>query len=204
MTDDDYAAARCMAYAGAYEALADKHYCRPCDAALAKVMDGSIPNFSLRMHEGTAAMLRPQIKTIEARRAEYNERYYRIAAQLNALPGCSVEDQLPQVTIVGDSVQFNVEADALGPDLDAGADAFLAKCAARACRSSASAQAATRGISRTGSTPRRRSAVYRSRPTSSVELLTCASRYCSRRRILRSWSRSSRSRSPRSPPASSR
>jgi len=131
VTDDDYAAARCMAYAGAYEALADKHFCRPCDAALAKVMDGSIPNFSLRMHEGTAAMLRPQIKTIEARRAEYNERYYRIAAQLNALPGCSVEDQLPQVTIVGDSVQFNVEADALGPDLDAGADAFLAKCAAR-------------------------------------------------------------------------
>ena len=115
VTDDDYAAARCMAYAGAYEALADKHFCRPCDAALAKVMDGSIPNFSLRMHEGTAAMLRPQIKTIEARsRAEYNERYYRIAAQLNALPGCSVEDQLPQVTIVGDSVQFNVEADALG------------------------------------------------------------------------------------------
>ena len=36
VTDDDYAAARCMAYAGAYEALADKHYCRPCDAALAK------------------------------------------------------------------------------------------------------------------------------------------------------------------------
>ena len=35
------------------------------------------------------------------------------------------------MTIVGDSVQFNVEADALGPDLDAGADAFLAKCAAR-------------------------------------------------------------------------
>merc|ERR1719359_1352063 len=45
VTDDDYAAARCMAYAGAYEALADKHFCRPCDAALAKVMDGSIPNF---------------------------------------------------------------------------------------------------------------------------------------------------------------
>ena len=40
------------------------------------------PNFSLRMHEGTAAMLRPQIKTIGAPR-EYNERYYRIAAQLN-------------------------------------------------------------------------------------------------------------------------
>ena len=68
VTDDDYAAARCMAYAGAYEALADKHFCSPCDAALAKVMDGSIPNFSLRMHEGTAAMLRPQIKTIGAPR----------------------------------------------------------------------------------------------------------------------------------------
>jgi len=131
VTNDDFAAARCMAYAGAYEQLADKHFCRPSDEALKEVMDGSIPNFSLRMHEGTAAMLRPQILTIEKRRAEYNERYYRIAAQLNALPGCSVEDQLPEVTIVGDSVQFNVEATALGPDLEAGAAAFLAKCEAR-------------------------------------------------------------------------
>ena len=31
------------------------------------------------------------------------------------------------MTIVGDSVQFNVEAAALGADLDEGANAFLAK-----------------------------------------------------------------------------
>jgi len=131
VTDDDFAHAKAMAYAGAYEVLADKHECRPCDAALAEAMDGSIPNFSLRMHEATAAMLRPQILTIEKRRAEYNERYYRIADQLRALPGVSVEEQLPEVTIVGDSVQFNVEAAALGADLDEGANAFLAKCEAR-------------------------------------------------------------------------
>ena len=70
VTDDDFAHAKAMAYAGAYEVLADKHECRPCDAALAEAMDGSIPNFSLRMHEATAAMLRPQILTIEKRRAE--------------------------------------------------------------------------------------------------------------------------------------
>ena len=131
VTDDDYKFAKAMAYAGAYEVLALKHVRCPSQDALDAAMDGSIPNFSLRMHEATAAMLRPQILTIEKRRAIYNERYYRIAARLAAIPGVSVEDQRDEVTIVGDSVQFNVEAAVLGDDLDAGANAFLQQCEAR-------------------------------------------------------------------------
>ncbi|KAH8072706.1 aminotransferase [Aureococcus anophagefferens] len=72
-----------------------------------------------------------EILTIEKRRAVYNERYYRIAARLDALPGVSVESQRDEVTIVGDSVQFNVEAAVFGDDLEAGANAFIAQCEAR-------------------------------------------------------------------------
>ncbi|KAH8081055.1 aminotransferase [Aureococcus anophagefferens] len=127
--DDDFKFAKAMAYAGAYEVLAKKHERCPSQAALDVAMDGSIPNFSLRMHEATAAMLRPQILTIEKRRAVYNERYYRIAAR-SALPACP-SSQRDEVTIVGDSVQFNVEAAVFGDDLEAGANAFIAQCEAR-------------------------------------------------------------------------
>ncbi|KAJ1462327.1 pyridoxal phosphate-dependent transferase [Pelagophyceae sp. CCMP2097] len=136
-TDDDDAMATAMAYAGAYEVLAKKHVVVPSQAALDKVMDGSIPNFSLRMHEATAAMLRPQIKTVDQRRSEYNRRYYKVAAMLDALPGVSVPKQLDQVTIVGDSVQFHVTRDTFAShDADAsavskGTDDFLARCLER-------------------------------------------------------------------------
>merc|ERR1719331_2618927 len=61
------------------------------------------------MHCVSAAMIRPQIDTIDARREKYNERYYAFADRLNALPGVEVPEQHPEVTIVGDSVQFNLK-----------------------------------------------------------------------------------------------
>lgn len=128
-TDDDDLAARAMAYAGCYETLARKHARVPSGAALAKAMDGSIPNFSLRMHEATAAMLTPQLLNVDDRRAAYNERYGAVAAALDALPGVTVPRQRPEVTIVGDSVQFNVDAATL--PAAANADALVARCEER-------------------------------------------------------------------------
>ena len=58
-------------------------------AALARAMDGSIPNFSLRMHEATAAMLTRQLLDVDDRRAAYNERYGAVAAALDCF-GSSV------------------------------------------------------------------------------------------------------------------
>jgi len=138
VTDDDHMFAKAMAYAGAYETLADKHLCKPSREALEAAMDGTVPNYSLRMHEATAAMLRPQILTIDARREQYNERYYDVAARLDALPRVSVPRQLPDVTIVGDSIQFHLDlASNGGSDEDdeaaacANAETFLARCAER-------------------------------------------------------------------------
>jgi hypothetical protein len=90
-------------------------------------VNNMLPNFSLRMHEVTAAMILPQIDTIELRRSKYNSRYYALAARLRLLPGVQVPEQLPQVTIVGDSIQFNVE----GLDTLEKTDKFLSLCAAR-------------------------------------------------------------------------
>ena len=125
LTDDDDHIAAAMTYAGAYEALAAKHLCRPPPEAMARVRN-RLPNYSLRMHEVTAAMIAPQIATIDARRATYNARHYALAARLRALRGVSVPEQLPQVTIVGDSIQFNV--DGLSA---AQTDGFLARCGER-------------------------------------------------------------------------
>ena len=110
LTDDDFAFAKAMAYAGAYETLAQKHAVRPSQEALDDAMDGSIPNYSLRMHEATAAMLRPQILTIDQRREQYNSRYYDVAERISSLhTRITVPVQLPEVTIVGDSVQFFID-----------------------------------------------------------------------------------------------
>jgi hypothetical protein len=86
------------------------------------------------MHEATAAMLIPQIATVNERREIYNERYYRIASRLNSVQGVTVPQQLPEVTIVGDSIQFNVAAQVFGTSseqAESNIDAFLNKCANR-------------------------------------------------------------------------
>ena len=66
-----------------------------------------------------------------SRREIYNERYYKIAALIDALPGVSVPAQLPEVTIVGDSIQFNVDAAEFGDDLERATATFVQRCSAR-------------------------------------------------------------------------
>ncbi|KAJ8609361.1 hypothetical protein CTAYLR_009306 [Chrysophaeum taylorii] len=124
--DDDYFAAA-MAYAGAYESLAKKHITVPKQDSLATFLDGSIPNYSLRMHEASAAMLRPQIETIDSRRAVYNDRYEYVVSRLQAkCDHVVVPDQLKEVTPVADSLQFNV------PKIKTeNIDLFLSRCEAR-------------------------------------------------------------------------
>lgn len=131
VTDDDEIIAQAMAYAGAYEVLSKKHKCVPSKESLARHMDGSIPNYSLRMHEATAAMIRPQLRTVEERREKYNERYYRIADRLGSVDGVTVPQQLHQVTIVGDSIQFSIDPEFFGSEPQGGVDDFIARCAER-------------------------------------------------------------------------
>lgn len=104
-TNDDVMAAKAICYAGMYEKLYQKHKARP-DDAIFEAIKHSIPNFSLRMSELSAAVLRPQMKTLEARIAKYQARYDLLIPRLKTLSHVEVPEQLPQVRIVPDSVQF--------------------------------------------------------------------------------------------------
>jgi dTDP-4-amino-4,6-dideoxygalactose transaminase len=106
-TNDDEYMAKAMCYAGCYEGLYSKHLLSP-PASVMEAVKLNIPNFSLRMHAVTAAMLRPQIRTLDARIEVYNERYASVVKRLRAHPNLVVPDQLPEVGIVADSVQFNL------------------------------------------------------------------------------------------------
>jgi dTDP-4-amino-4,6-dideoxygalactose transaminase len=107
VTDDDELAAKAICYAGCYEKLYKKHALSP-PAEVFERVKLTIPNFSLRMHAATAAMIRPQIATLDERIANYNERYAYISPMINSHPKIEVPEQLPEVDIVADSIQFNL------------------------------------------------------------------------------------------------
>lgn len=105
-TDDDEVAAKAYCYAGCYEQLYQKHIISPPDEVFDRVKKQT-PNYSLRMHSLTAAVIRPQILSLEDRIEKYNRRFYKIGAALNAgSPHINVPDHHHKVRIVGDSIQF--------------------------------------------------------------------------------------------------
>lgn len=109
VTNDPAVAAKVAVYAGAYEALHEKHITVP-SAEHFEGLSAELPNYSMRMDAVRAAMIRPQIKTVNSRRDKYNERYYKLKGRLEKLKGVSVPEQYEQVTIVGDSLQFALES----------------------------------------------------------------------------------------------
>jgi dTDP-4-amino-4,6-dideoxygalactose transaminase len=108
LTDDDVMAAKVAVYAGAYEALSERHITVPPKEVFGD-LPNQIPNYSLRMSCLTAAVIRPQIKTLEERVEKYNKRYYMIADRLNRHPNIDVPKQHEKVRICGDSIQFNLK-----------------------------------------------------------------------------------------------
>jgi dTDP-4-amino-4,6-dideoxygalactose transaminase len=75
LTNDDDVGAKAAVYAGAYESLHSKHTTVPPAKVFTDAdMSNELPNYSLRMHAVTAAIIRPQINTIDERREQYNAR----------------------------------------------------------------------------------------------------------------------------------
>ena len=127
LTNDDYMAAAVATYAGAYEGLSVKHLTVPSLEAF-KGLSNKLPNYSLRMSSLSAAVIRPQIDTIDQRVSVYNARYAKLTNDLKSRLGglISIPDVTPGVTTpVHDSLQFNL-AESM---TDAQVDNFLAECA---------------------------------------------------------------------------
>jgi len=107
-TDDPEIAARAYCYAGCYEKLYEQHGPASPPAEYFEAVKRETPNYSLRMSDLAASCIVPQVATMEERIATYNERYVRIAAQLDASPHIEVPPLSPRVRPVCDSVQFNL------------------------------------------------------------------------------------------------
>lgn len=110
LTDNDEHAARLIMITGAYERLYRKHTLRPADEVFEAIKAECIPpNYSIRMTQLTAAVIRPQIKTLEKRVAIYDRRYKKVEEFLNTkVRNVHVPAQLEQVRCVCDTIQFNL------------------------------------------------------------------------------------------------
>ena len=111
LTDDPEIAAQTAVIAGAYEGLSVKHTTVPPIEHF-KGKSVELPNYSIRMSNLAAAVIRPQIKTIDERRATYKRRYDYVVEKLESSVGNHL--YIPQVTpgvteMVHDSIQFNLD-----------------------------------------------------------------------------------------------
>jgi dTDP-4-amino-4,6-dideoxygalactose transaminase len=112
LTDDEEIAAQTAVIAGAYESLNTKHSTVPAPEFF-EGKSAALPNYSIRMSNLAAAVIRPQIKTLDERIEKYNRRYHDLEAKLEAAVGDHM--YIPQLTpgvtrMVHDSVQFNLDA----------------------------------------------------------------------------------------------
>jgi dTDP-4-amino-4,6-dideoxygalactose transaminase len=106
VTDDENVIAKAIIYSGSYM-LYEKHVSRPP----LEVFDQFkllTPNYSCRMDNLRAALLRPQIKVLERRCERWNERYRLLEKRLNGIAGivCPVRD--PREGYVASSIQFSL------------------------------------------------------------------------------------------------
>jgi len=113
LTDDPEMAAKCAVYAGAYEGLSGKHITVPGPEHFGN-LPNELPNYSLRMSNLAASVVRPQILTLEERIIKYNERYAKLTKAVSERMGnyLSIPVNTPGVTTpVHDSLQFNLSHD---------------------------------------------------------------------------------------------
>lgn len=105
VTDDDDIAAQAILYSGSYMHWKG-HAVRPPDGVFER-WKYTTPNFSLRMGNLPAAIVRPQLGAVLADRCRrWNQRHDWLAAGLAALPGLRLPQRPPQEQYVQSSIQF--------------------------------------------------------------------------------------------------
>lgn len=124
VTDDDDVMARAILLSGSYM-LYGRHGTVPPEEAMERVKFDT-PNVSGRLDHLRAAILRPQLESLDEKCAAWNERYRRVEAGLRDLPGLDLIERPEAERYVGSSIQFLL----LDWDPDAVED-VLARCASR-------------------------------------------------------------------------
>ncbi len=125
VTDDEDVAAQAILFSGSYM-LYRSHVARPADEIFER-WKYLTPNFSMRMSNLAAAVVRPQLGAVlQDRCRRWNERYAWLAAALDGVPHLRLPHRPAQEQYVASSIQF------LLTDLSrAQIDQFIAACAER-------------------------------------------------------------------------
>lgn len=124
VTDDQDIIAQAILYSGSYM-LYHTHISRPPLEVFERYKK-IIPNFSLRMSNLQAALLRPQLKALDKQVARWNERYHTLENELNTIHHIVVPKRHPKEHFVGSSLQFTLK-DLTRDQMER----FLEECASR-------------------------------------------------------------------------
>lgn len=106
VTDDEDMAARAILYSGSYMLYA-QHQSAPSQAVFDR-WKKQIPNFSMRMSNLVACILRPQLREMTDRGERWNQIYHWLESRLNDIPGVEVPNREPEEQFVASSIQFHV------------------------------------------------------------------------------------------------
>jgi len=124
VTDDPDLAARAIILSGSYM-LYERHTARP-DLEVFEALKTMVPNYSSRMDNLRAGLLRPQLADLDRQCRRWNQRHDRLARGLKAIPGVFVPERNPKEAYVGSSIQFSLPG-----STESQIQAFLSLCMTR-------------------------------------------------------------------------
>ncbi|MEL6965298.1 MAG: aminotransferase class I/II-fold pyridoxal phosphate-dependent enzyme [Pseudomonadota bacterium] len=123
-TDDPELAARAIIHSGSYM-LYERHGAAPAPEVFEHIKLET-PNYSGRMDNLRAALIRSGLDELDRQVERWNQRYRLLDEGLRAIDGIDLPQRSPREQFVGSSIQFRPEA--LAP---ADIPTFLSDCAAR-------------------------------------------------------------------------
>ncbi len=123
VTDDDDVAAQAILMSGSYM-MYDQHILKPAPEVFER-WKYITPNFSMRMSNLAAALLRPQIAMLADRGTRWNHIYAQLARELSLCVHIHIPQRHPKEAFVASSIQFTLDLHA------AQIERFLRECALR-------------------------------------------------------------------------
>ena len=105
-SNDEEFMARAIIYSGSYM-LYERHGAAPSSRVFEDIRLET-PNYSGRMDNLRASILRPQLKNLEKNISRWNERYQVVEAALKEIKGIEVPLRFEEERYVGSSIQFRI------------------------------------------------------------------------------------------------
>ncbi len=106
VTDDPDLIARAIIYSGSYM-LYERHAARP-SIEVFESLKTQVPNYSCRMDNLRAAILRPQLKALDTQCERWNKRYRLLEQELNKIKGITCPQRDSRENYAGSSIQFSL------------------------------------------------------------------------------------------------